>query len=217
MRANYSWQKQIVNIGLFLMMGVSMSACATSTFTWREEVLLHDGKKIVVERTDIYDSSMRHEIGQGPPLAEHKTTFTIPGTNQTVIWKSDNRSPSAPDYLHLLVLDFVDGVPYVATTTGRCATYNKWGRPNPPYVFFKYVGEWKRIALEEFSEKLKINVIVTGRKKDNPKISEVDQKFGFVPAETVADINGEPGRSKHYYSILRTTIKNELTVCSKFE
>ena len=79
-------------ICLVLTLGVSMSAYATtSTFTWKEEVLLHDGKKMIVERSDTYDSSMNHEIGQGAPLAEHKTTFMIPGTNQTVVWKSDNR------------------------------------------------------------------------------------------------------------------------------
>jgi len=192
-------------IGLIMTLGVNMSACATSTFTWKEEVLLHDGKKIVVKRSDTYDSSMRHEIGQGAPLAEHETTFKIPGTNQTVIWKSDNRS-SDPDALHLLVLDFINGVPYVATTPFGSIAYNKWKRPNPPYVFFKYVDGWERISLEEFPETLKINLIVTGAKKDNPKISEADRKFGFVSAQTVSEINRESGREKKYYSILRTPI-----------
>jgi len=170
MRTNHQWLKQVAGLGLILTMGVSMSACATSTFTWKEEVLLHDGKKIIVERTDIYDSSMRHEIGQGAPLAEHKTIFTIPGTDQKVIWKSDNRSFSEPEHLNLLVLDFLADTPYVATTIGGSIAYNKWGRPNPPYVFFKYLDGWKRISLEEFPEKFKINLIVTGRKKDNPKM-----------------------------------------------
>lgn len=194
-------------IGLVLTLGVSMSACATSTFTWKEEVLLHDGKKIIVERSDTYDSSMRHEIGQGAPLAEHKTTFVIPGANKTVIWKSDNRSFSEPENLNLLVLDFLAGVPYVATTIGGSIAYNKWGRPNPPYVFFKYDGKaWKRISLDEFPETFKINLIVTGRKKDNPKISEADREFGFVPAQAVEKINREPGRSKESYAIIRTPL-----------
>jgi len=194
-------------LSLVVTLGVSMSACAkTSTFTWKEEVLLHDGKKIIVERSDVYDSSMRHEIGQGPPLAEHRTAFMIPGTNQTVVWKSDNRSPSDPDNLHLLALDFLDGVPYAATTPFGAFAYAKWNRPNPPYVFFKYVGEWKRISLDEFPDRFNINLIVTGRKKDNPRISEANGKFGYVPAETVGEINREPGESKEYYSILRAPL-----------
>jgi hypothetical protein len=180
-------------------------SASDSTFTWQEEVLLHDGKKLIVERTDIYDSSMRHEIGQGPPLAEHRTKFVLPGTNQTVVWKSDNR-PSDPDNLHLLVLDFFGGVPFVATTPFGSFAYQKWNRPNPPYVFFKYVGEWKRVSLAEFSDRFRINVIVTGRKKDTPKIFDANRKFGYVPAETVAEINRQPGRSKEYYSLLREPI-----------
>ncbi len=186
--------------------GVSMNAYATSTFTWKEEVLLHDGKKIIVERSDTYDSSMNHKIGQGAPLAEHETIFLIPGTNQTVIWKSDNRPSPDPDNLHLLALDFLGAVPYVATLSISCVAYNKWHRPNPPHVYFKYVDGWKRVSLEEFPEKFKINLIVTGRKNDTPKIFEADRKFGFVPAQIVAEINREPGRSKQFYSLFREPI-----------
>lgn len=97
----------ITMISLVLTSGVSMNAHATtSTFTWKEEVLLHDGKKIIVERSDTYDSSMNHEIGQGAPLAEHKTTFVIPGTHKQVTWKSNNRPSPDPDNLHLLALVF---------------------------------------------------------------------------------------------------------------
>lgn len=187
----------------------SMSACTlitTTTYTWKEEVLLHDGKKIIVERTDIYDSSMNHEIGQGPPLAEHKTTFMIPGSSQTVTWKSDYRPKSDPDSLQLLALDFLDSVPYVATLAARCAAYDKWERPNPPYIFFKYVDGWRHISLQEFPAKFQINVIVVRRKKDKPKIFEADKKFGYVPAQTVEAINKEPGRSKHSYTLFREPI-----------
>lgn len=193
-------------ISLVLTLGVSTNAYAISTFTWKEEVLLHDGKKIIVGRSDTYDSSMNHEIGQGAPLAEHKTTFMISGTNQRVIWKSDNRPSPDPDSLHLLALDFSGDVPYVATLSSSCVAYNKWNRPNPPYVFFKYVDGWKRISLEEFPEKFKFNLIATGRKKDNPKISEADRKFCFVPAQIVAEINREPGASKQFYTLSREPI-----------
>ncbi|MFZ3013829.1 MAG: hypothetical protein WA045_08985 [Nitrospira sp.] len=201
------FQVRIVAIACLLMVwGMSMSACAvTSTFTWKEEVLLHDGKRIVVERSDTYDSSMNHELGQGPPLAEHTTTFMIPGVHHQVTWKSNNRPLPDPDNLNLLALDFLNGVPYVATTPSRSFAYIKWNQPNPPYVFFKYTGEWKRVSLEEFPEQFKINVIVHSLQHGpyKKKVRTENHAYGFVRAQTVAELNREPGSSKEYYSILR--------------
>src|SRR6185503_21276861 len=111
-------------IFLVVACGVSTNAC-TSTFSWEEEVLLHDGKKIIVERKDTYDYRMNHEIGQGPPLAEHKTTFQVPGTNREIVWTSDNRSIAEPQHLNLLSLDFLEGIPHVATTPTRTFAYEK--------------------------------------------------------------------------------------------
>lgn len=196
-------------ICLVLTLGVSMNAHATSEFTWKEEVLLHDGKKIIVERSDTYDSSMPHEIGQGAPLAEHAMTFTIPGANQMVLWKSDNRPLPDQNYLQLLVLDFLDGVPYVATTPLRCTTYNKWNRPNPPYVFFKYVNTWERISLNEFPPQFKINVVIHSLQHKpyrQKKVIMETRDFGFVRAQTVAEINREPGASKEFYVLFREPI-----------
>jgi hypothetical protein len=194
-------------IGSALTVALSMSACATSTFTWKEEVLLHDGRKVIVERSDTYDSNMRHEIGQSAPLAEHQTTFVIPYTNQMVIWKSDNRSFSEPDGLHLLALDFINGMPYVATLIFGRSAYNKWGKPNPPYVFFKYDGTaWKRISIEEFPETLKNNVTLPLDELNKKEVTTENRQYGFVRAQTVAKINREPGRSKESYTIFRTPL-----------
>ena len=179
-----------------------------TTLTWKEEVLLHDGKTIIVERSDTYDPTMNHEIGQGAPLAEHKTTFMIPGTSQMVVWKSNNRSFAEPEHLNLLSLDILEGVPFVATTPYRSFAFEKWGRPNPPYVFFRYVGRWERISLKEFPEEFKINVIAHSLKHEPYKktVTAENREYGFVRAQTVTKINREPGSSKEYYSILRTPI-----------
>ena len=179
-----------------------------TTFTWKEEVLLHDGKTIIVERSDTYDATMNHEIGQSAPLAEHKTTFMIPGTSQIVIWKSNNRSFTEPEHLNLLSLDILEGVPFVATTPSRSFAFEKWGRPNPPYVFFRYVGRWERIYLSEFPEEFKINVIAHSLQHEPYKktVTTENREYGFVRAQTVTKINREPGSSKEYYSILRTPI-----------
>jgi hypothetical protein len=58
MRTPHGMLKHITKLGLILMMGVSMSACAglfgMGGTSWKEEVLLHDGSKIIVERSQSY-------------------------------------------------------------------------------------------------------------------------------------------------------------------
>ena len=183
-----------------------------STFTWQEEVLLHDGNKIIVERSETYDSRIPHELDQDAPLAEHRTTFMIPGTNQPVIWKSGNHSVARSELLRpellLLSLDFLDGVPYVATVVSWPSGYEKWGRPNPPYVCFRYVDGWERIPFDAFPENFKINVLVKSvkHKPYRKKVLEENNVYGFVRAQTIAEINSEPGAYKHFYSIVRTPL-----------
>lgn len=145
-----------------LMWGLTLNACATDTVKWKEEVLLHDGNKIIITRTNTYDPKGLREPFQPDPLKKSTLTFTVPGTKQTVImWKSDF-GRGYQDNLSLLLLDFLNGVPYIATHPKFCHGYNKWGRPNPPYVFFKYDGEWKRIPLEELPAGFKeANVILS--------------------------------------------------------
>ncbi|MDH5253899.1 MAG: hypothetical protein OEW25_11290, partial [Nitrospira sp.] len=53
--------------------------------SWQEEVLLHDGRKMVVERK--VERGGRHEVGQKPPYKEQRLSFTMPGTTQTVTWE----------------------------------------------------------------------------------------------------------------------------------
>jgi len=73
-------------MALLALVGGSMSACADET-SWKEEVLLHDGSKIVVERSQTYGG--RHEIGQKPPIKEQEITFTLPGSSRSITWKSE--------------------------------------------------------------------------------------------------------------------------------
>ncbi len=161
------WLKQITKLGLFLMMGVSMNADAGlfgHTMSWKEEVLLHDGSKIIAER--------HYNLGGYPAIESQEraaldvtVTFNLPGTNKKIIWKTDFRdSQPEPNSLNLIRFDVVKGVPYIATYPAGCIAYNKWGRPNPPQILFKYENDqWKRITLAELPTELintHANVIV---------------------------------------------------------
>ena len=183
MKINHGMLKQITKLGLFLLMGVSMSACS-ETMRWKEEVLLHDGQIIVADRFYNLGAKPTWESRERAALDE-TVTFSLPGTDKKIIWKNDFRdSQPEPNSLNLIRFDVVKGVPYIATYPAGCIAYNKWGRPNPPQVLFKYEGgQWKRITLAEFPAEL-INAhanVVVGR----PKTSLLK------PFYTIEQVNAE--------------------------
>jgi hypothetical protein len=154
MRIDYLLWKPIAKLVLLLTMGVTMSADAglfDHSKGWKEEVLSHDGRVIVVERhfnLGSYPSPDAHERA----LLDETITFTLPESNKKISWKTEFKNDvPEPNSLSPLLLDVVGGIPYLATSPAGCIAYNKWGRPNPPYVLFKYVNDdWRRIPLEEF-------------------------------------------------------------------
>lgn len=154
-------------ICLVLTLGVSMSAYGFEGANWKEEVLLHDGQKLIVERSQTY-GDFSEPASRERQLVEEVWEFTIPGTKQRVIWKSD-WGRNKQDNLSLLVLGFLGNTPYIATSTGLCHAYNKWKRPNPPYVFFKFDGKvWQQIPLNEFpAEFINVNVVVGRPDREN--------------------------------------------------
>lgn len=159
-------------IVLILALGMSMNASAFLGFgnsaSWEEEVLLHDGRKILVERSQSYGAYPTLDSRERIVLDE-KWVFQNPDNQQQVTWKVNHRPPPEGESLMLMVLGFVKGTPYIANVPAGCIAYNHWGRPNPPYVLFWFDGQvWQKIPLDEFPAELKeANVVVGGR--NNPK------------------------------------------------
>jgi hypothetical protein len=202
------WLKQIAKLGFLLMMGASMSAEAGlfgfGDFNWKEEVLLHDGKKIIVKRSQSYGG--RREPGQDPPIKEHVLTFQLPGSDKSIKWVSEFSQDVGRANFDLLALHVLNGTPYVVAIPNLCLAYNKWGRPNPPYVFFRYDGAaWQRIALAELPQQfVAANVIVNVRREED--IEQAAAKLGYVPVDTVQSTNRrlQPAELR---SILREPVK----------
>jgi hypothetical protein len=149
---------------LILALSMAMSSCAQLNGlvgdSWKEEVLLHDGQKLVVTRSQTYGG--RREVGQSPPVRQHSIEFRLPDSSNTIKWTSEfgddlGRTNFQPVALHVL-----GRVPYLVAVPNLCVSYNKWGRPNPPYVIFKReANEWMRIALSEFPREFReINLAI---------------------------------------------------------
>src|SRR5574340_506115 len=185
----------ITKLGLLLMMGMSMSACSATS--WKEEVLLHDGSKVVVKRT--VERGGRHEIGQRAGATNETLSFTLPGTGQAVTWEDKFSEDIGSSNFNLLMLEILDGTAYLVASPMGCLSYNKWGRPNPPYVVFKYQGnEWQRIALHELPAELKIpNLVIS-----SPDDAAEKASHGVVSAETIKNLNSTV-RQPEYKTILR--------------
>lgn len=151
---------------------------------WKQEVLLHDGRKIIVERSHSYGGS--REIGQSPSIGEQDITFSVPGSNQRITWNDEYDKNVGGSNFNLLALHILNGTPYIVATPNLIRAYWKWGKPNPPYVLFKYDGKaWQRISLAELPMEFKdINLAVVGTKADekiiksqSPMSVELVKKF----------------------------------------
>ena len=187
----------IANAGLFGFGG--------STMSWKEEVLLHDGQVIVSERF--------YNLGGYPTLEsterevqDETVTFILPSTGQKIIWKTNfSDLVSEPNSLNLILFDVVKGVPFIATYPAGCIAYNKWMRPNPPQILFKYENnQCKRIALAEFPIALKKSNVIIGRPASR----------SLKPFYSVAQVK-EQNRyvGQKYDVILREEIQNTYPGC----
>jgi len=187
-----------------LILGVSMSAHAIGdTASWKEEVLLHDGQKIIAKRSQSYGG--RHEIGQKPPIKEQEISFTVPANNKTLTFKSEFSEDVGRANFKLLALHILNDTPYLVTTPNLCLSYNKWGRPNPPYVVFKHDGKaWQRIPLTDLPVEFKeINLVIETKNKEKILTAEP-----FVTTELVKKLNGQLTQPE-YKTILREALPKE--------
>ncbi len=191
---------RITNVGLILMMGVSMSAYSDS---WKEEALLHDGSKVIVSRTQ--DFGGRHELGQSPPIKEQTISFVLPNTRKQITFKNDYGEDIGRANFMLLALHILNGTPYLVTAPNLCLSYNKWGRPNPPYVVFKHdANTWQRISLEELPAEFKdINLVINTKSHAKTIVSQSP-----VSAELVRKLNGSLTQPE-LKTILRESLPEE--------
>ena len=89
-------------ISLVLILGVSMTACGAGKSSWKEEVLLHDGTKLIVERSQTYGGN--HELGQ-----------TSCNNHGRVIWLyhagyTGSRRSSGPNFIAVSRAPLVSGL-----------------------------------------------------------------------------------------------------------
>lgn len=166
-----------------------VGASSAGDVSWKEEVLLHDGQSIVVERSQSYRG--RFEPGSSAPVGEHTVRFMLPRGQREWRWTSEYGPELGRTNFTLLAIHAKDGVPYIVATPHLCLSYDKWGRPNPPYVLFKGEdsGQWTRISLEQLpAEFTTVNVAVSAI--SHYAIKQF-QAYAVVPAAKVREYNSD--------------------------
>jgi len=185
-----------------LLLSISLSACG-STVSWKEQVLLHNGHTIVVTRT--MDLAGADGEGYRKPLSE-TLTFIPPGSSSQVIWKTSfNDSSRKQNSLNPILLGIVRGDAYIVTMPAGCISYNKWHRPNPPYVAFVYQsGHWVRIPIKALPP-----VLIHTNLIDPPSPDRVKSFY------TLKDVQGELHQAtvKDAMTVFRTPIPTEFMRC----
>jgi hypothetical protein len=187
-------------ICLVWTLGVSMNVYGFGGDSWKEEVLLHDGSKIIVERS--VERGGRHEIGQKPPIKEQSLTFNLPSTNENITWEDKfTEDVGSANFLPML-LDVRKDMAYLVVHPMGSLSYIKWGSPNPPYVVFKYQNKrWNRITLQELPMELTIPNLIFSSPDDEAK--KVGQRI--ISAEAIKRLY-DSYRQPEFKTILRTPI-----------
>lgn len=182
MQRKTTMKKWMATISLAIL-GGGMSGCADGT-SWKEEVLLHDGKKLIVERSVVRKG--RSEPFQRPPIGEESLSFEHPVTHERIRWKDKYGDDVGMSNFGLMMLEIDQTFAYIVVEPRGCLSYNKWGRPNPPYVVFKSRAgdDWKRIPLQELPARFKTPNLVMASPDDEAK-----KAGGLITAEMVRRIN----------------------------
>ena len=192
--------------GLLLMLLISMHAHAGlfgfGGESWKEEVLLHDGQKLIVDRSVEFGG--RHELGQKPPYKEQTLAFTLPSTKERITWEDHYSDDVGSFNFNPMLLEVFGDTAYVLSSPVNTQSFSKWGCPNPPYVVFKYQNkEWKRVPLQEIPAEVKLPNLVISSPDDVAK----NANHGLLSVEMIKQANDGFSRSE-YRTILREPIAN---------
>lgn len=148
-RRRYAW---------LIVFAAALAGCAGGGRYWKEEVVLPDGRVLMVERTHSLGSQFDGElsdINKLPSAVGFTLDIPLPQGGKAH-WEGDRS-------LYPLAVGLKEGVAYLAASPRTCADYDRWGRPIPPYVFFKYEhGTWQRIAVTEFPDDIRTANLMIG-------------------------------------------------------
>lgn len=185
--------KRMAKLGLILMLGASMSACAglfgqREFITWQEEVKLLDGRVIVVTQKKRCSGAYTGGNYATCIAREAWLTIKLPEfSSQEIVWH---------EHLSPRVLNVYEGRLYVVgfPPTGR--EFDLYGQQRPPYFGFMLVdGKWKRIPFAEIPEAIYDTNMLMDAFPPN------DIEFLSLSKKESSAMNGNPNIRLHHKRI----------------
>ncbi len=140
-RKKWIFRLTAIVLGSLVMMGCDVSR------RWKEEVKLADGSIIVVKRRMVRERF--GEIGHHGRVLKQEIEYDKPGG--AVHWVGD---------IDPAIFDFVKGSAYVVAFPKVYEECERYGFPNPPFVFFvESGGKWQRIYAKDVPSGLDFNLL----------------------------------------------------------
>lgn len=151
MKASNVFGSAAVYFATIAAMLLSLSACGghPDIAQWTEEVQLHDGNVITLER--------RSTLGSAIVLMEHRAliaTWEVCYRPTKVYWKSNE--PFQPSHFEIS-----DGKAYIKVPMRGCLSCEVMDNPENSTLYFVLTGgQWQRISAEQFPDKRWQNLIM---------------------------------------------------------
>jgi hypothetical protein len=131
----------ILKLVMVFQLGITMTACAGNTLSWKEEVKLLDGRVIVVDQQRQYEDAYNGDNYGGVPR-ESWLTLKLPETNNLETTWHEKLNPSN--------LNVVNGKLYIVGTLPTGREFYIYNKPRPPYIGYVFENNaWRRIPFAE--------------------------------------------------------------------
>jgi hypothetical protein len=158
-------------LAALLLAAIAVAACGMVDISWKEEVLLASGQKIVVKRTA--EGNKLGEIGGTGGWGSTKMTLEI----------VDPRLPTNPPIWSErwvpMLFDFDPETKewFVVATFYMCEDWYALGRPKLPYLQFRaHDGTWEQVPLDPKLIGRKSNMLTGPKSGGEPALVTLDMK-----------------------------------------
>lgn len=181
-------------MGCLLAFLPMLGAC-DSTFKWKEEIRLHDGRIVIAERVDVLGG--RHEPGQSASEKVRTINFADPSNAKKRYTHSVTGSSNYG------VVDFIDGVPWMVVLVGPFSDGTKC--PVGSYETITWInGGWRSVSYADLPKKIKTTNMAYGYAPDQPEMRKAGELLTADKINYIIKKSSRLGAVSSSYQLVET-------------